>query len=173
MINSISLLFLLLSIPLEPVKPNKPVFETAIVQLAKDLTSKHYCKHKELVAILEFRTVDDKASKINQLIQKELSLALADLPNFQLIEQYSVNHLVEELGWSLANATSFKFYSSLNESLYKSTGDIADIFIYGTVTLDGENVLITGYLVPDGVARKTIKSSIQITVGDIPENILD
>ena len=169
----ITSLFLLLTITCNPVNiQSEFALESAVAKLVGELTIKYTNKYKVHLAVLQFRKEDDKVSRFNHVIQNEVISALGTLSNIMVIEQYSVNHLIEEQGWSLANSSSFTVYSSLNESLFKSTGIIADVFVYGVVRVDGDNVTITGYLLPDGIASNAIKSTVQIPIKDLPNNLL-
>ncbi len=169
----ITSLFLLLTITCNPINIQSDfALENAIVKLVGDLTIKYTNKYKVHFAVLQFRTEDDKVSRFNHVIQNEIISALGNISNIKVIEQYSVNHLIEEQGWSLANSSSFKVYSNLNESLFKSAGIIADVFVYGVVRVDSNSVTITGYLIPDGIASNSIKSTVQIPIKDLPNNLL-
>ena len=125
------------------------------------------------VAVLEFRTSSNEVSRLNQLIQRQIHQSLATYNNFKVIEQYSVNHILEEQGWSLENANSFKVYSTINENLFRNTGTIADVFLYGVISMDNENVSITGFIVPGGVASNGSKITVKISVNNLPENYLE
>ncbi|KAB2872457.1 MAG: hypothetical protein F9K37_00210 [Bacteroidales bacterium] len=169
----ITSLFLLLTITCNPINIQSDLaLENAVAKLVSELTIKYSNKYKVHFAVLQFRTEDDKVSRFNHVIQNEIIAALRDISNIMVIEQYSGNHLLEEQGWSLANFPSFKVYSSLNESLFKSTGIIADVFVYGVVRVDGDNISITGYLLPDGIASNAIKSTVQVPIKDLPNNLL-
>jgi hypothetical protein len=96
---------------------------------------------------------------------------LGKFNKFKVIEQYRVNHILEEQGWSLTNSTSFKVYSSLNESFFKTNGTIADAFIYGVIDFDGSYMVITGYLVPDGLSSNVSKATVKIPIESVPSNL--
>ncbi len=165
--------FFLLNTPEVPGKCINPSVENAVSQLTVELTSNYTSNCKVHIAILDFRSTDDKVSRFNQLIQSEMNLSLAKSANFKVIEQFSINHLLDEMGWGLSQALSFRFYSNLNESIFNSTGSIADVFIYGVVSVDESNVTITGYLVPNGLAEKAIKAKVQIPIASIPDNMFE
>lgn len=166
-------LLLLISITCNPIITQSDfALENAVAKLVGDLTVKYTNKHKVHFAVLQFRTEDDKVSRFNHVIQNEVIAALGNISNIKVIEQYSVNHLIEEQGWSLSNSSSFRVYSNLNESLFKSTGIIADVFVYGIIKVDGDNITITGYLLPDGIASNAIKSTVQIAIKDLPSNLI-
>ncbi|BDX36886.1 hypothetical protein CYCD_02410 [Tenuifilaceae bacterium CYCD] len=165
--------FFLLNTPEVPGKCTNPSVENAVSQLTVELTSNYTSNCKVHIAILDFRSTDDKVSRFNQLIQNEMNLSLAKSVNFKVIEQFSINHLLDEMGWGLSQALSFKFYSNLNESIFNSTGSIADVFIYGVVSVDESNVTINGYLVPNGLAEKAIKAKVQIPIASIPDNMFE
>ncbi|HOZ15516.1 MAG TPA: hypothetical protein PK784_12055 [Tenuifilaceae bacterium] len=147
--------------------------EESVNQFTKELANKYSSNFKVSVAILEFRTSSNKVSRLNQLIQKELHQSIAAYNNFKVIEQYSVNHILEEQGWSLENANSFKSYSAINEKLFKNTGTIADVFLYGIISLDEENVFITGCIVPGGVISNGSKKTFKIPVNNLPSDYLE
>ncbi len=165
-------LFLILSLIQSSPIYNRTIEDT-VKEITNELANKYSNNFKVNVAILEFRTSSNKVSRLNQLIQREIHQSLATYNNFKVIEQYSVNHILEEHGWSLENATSFKVYSTINENLFKNTGTIADVFVYGVISMDNEYVSITGFIVPGGVASNGSKITVKISVDDLPANYLE
>ncbi len=165
--------FLILSLTLQPVNKTNESIEDSVNQLTKELASKYSNNFKVNVAVLEFRTSSNEVSRLNQLIQRQIHQSLATYNNFKVIEQYSVNHILEEQGWSLENANSFKVYSTINENLFRNTGTIADVFLYGVISMDNETVSITGFIVPGGVASNGSKITVKIPVNNLPANYLE
>lgn len=165
-------LFLILSL-IQPLPIYNRTIEDTVKEIANELANKYSNNFKVNVAILEFRSSSNKISRLNQLMQKELNKAIVAYNNFRVIEQYSINHILEEQGWSLAYANSFKVYSSINENLFKNTGTIADVFVYGVVSMDSEYVSITGFIVPGGVASNGSKVTVKISVDNLPANYLE
>ncbi|MGE0077234.1 MAG: hypothetical protein AB7S48_05160 [Bacteroidales bacterium] len=166
-------LFFLLNLKVDMVDRNKNGVEVAINNLTTELISKYSSSCKANVAILQFRTSDDKISRCNQLIQNQVKECFSNAKNFKVIEQYSINHLVDESGWNLESASSYSVYSSLNESIFDSTGELADVFVYGTVIVEGEKVLVSAFLIPNGNSSNAIKATVHIPVSDVPKSMLD
>lgn len=177
MINKILLIVVLClnscSIFSQASAQSNEVIERAVNQLAQELMQKYSTKHKANIAILEFRTSSDNISRLNAIIQKEINQVLGTYNNFMIIEQYSVNHILEELAWSLSNASSFKTYSSINENLFKVTGTVADVFIYGVIEVGENDVFITGYIVPEGIATNSVKATVKLPIENISLNFLE
>lgn len=172
MINLVYALFLTLYFS-QPLPIYNETIEDTAKELTKELAKKYSNSFKVNVAILEFRTSSNKVSRLNQLIQKELHISLAGYNNFKVIEQYSVNHIIEEQGWSLDDANSFTAYSSINENLFKNTGTIADVFLYGVISVDSDYVSITGFIVPGGVVSNGSKVTVKIPINNLPANYLE
>jgi hypothetical protein len=166
----LSLLLSINSISQPSLKSNEAI-EKAVGQLTDELIANYSSNYKANIAILEFRTSANKISRLNQIIQKEINSSLGKLNKFKVIEQYRVNHILEEQGWSLTSSTSFKVYSSLNESFFKTNGTIADAFIYGVIDFDGSYMVITGYLVPDGLSSNVSKATVKIPIESVPSNL--
>lgn len=173
MISLVSAFFLILNLFFTPTPINNNPIEDSVNILTKELANKYENNHRVNVAVLEFRTSSNKISRLNQLIQREIHRSLASYSKFKVIEQYSVNHILEEEGWNLDNANSFKVYSSINETLFKSTGTIADVFLYGVITMDNENVVITGFILPGGVMSSGSKVTVKFPVNNLPANYLE
>lgn len=166
-------LFCFFNSTMPALQARKGAVEIAVNRLTDDLMAKYSSNSKVRVAILQFRTPDDNISRFNQLVQNEMNSVLAESVDFQTIEQFSVNHIVDEFGWNLQKASSSADYSLLNESLFKVAGVIADIFICGIIQTNEDEVIITAYLLPDGLVSEAKSSTVRIPISDIPSHLLD
>ena len=72
------------------------------------MESKHSGANKIKVAILQFRTKDNKLTKFNDFIQDELSLAYKNSTRFEVIDQNAINDLIQSYGWTNDKARSFE-----------------------------------------------------------------
>lgn len=126
--------------------------------IAKDLLAKHPGSSKAKIAILQFRTNQNKVTPFNSYIQDELLMNYQGT-RFDVIDQNEINRIVEEFGWTLDKCTDFKAYSELSELIFRKIGLVPSAFVYGQINDNGETITLTGYIVPNGLKSTNISST--------------
>lgn len=146
--------------------------EENIQKLAAELEAKYPGYSKIKVAILQFRTSDNKLTRFNQFIQDELSLSYKNSKRFEVIDQYSVNRLTEAIGWDINKSNSYNIYNELSEQIFRNVGVVPDAFIYGQITDNYETIVLTGFLVPNGVKGSSVQSIIKFASSELTDQLL-
>ncbi len=127
-------------------------------QIATELEAKHSGLNKIKVAILEFRTTDNKLTKFNDYLQEELFLAYKNSQRFEIIDQNAINDLIRSFGWDANKARSFEYAESFNKYIFEQIGIVPNAIIYGTITDNDETITITAYIVPNSVKSTNLMS---------------
>ncbi len=128
----------------------------AIKNIAKDLESKHSGANKIKVAILQFRTKDNKLTKFNDFIQDELSLVYKNSIRFEVIDQNAINDLIQSYGWTNDKARSFEHNEDFGKFIFDQLGYVANALIYGQIADNEETITLTAYLIPNGINRNIV-----------------
>ncbi|HPD96156.1 MAG TPA: hypothetical protein PLA24_09700 [Tenuifilaceae bacterium] len=144
----------------------------SIGAIANDLLAKHSGSSKVKIAILQFRTNNNKLTPFNAYIQDELVLNYQNSKRFEVIDQNAINIITEDYGWNLDNCTNFKSYSELSENIFRGLGLIPEAFIYGQIKDNGETITITGYIVPNGVKSTNISSTQVVKSSALTDKLL-
>ncbi len=130
---------------------NEDVVKENIKKIAQELESKYSGRGKIKVAVLEFRTSDNRITPFNHYIQDELSVFYQSSNRFEVIDQNAMNSVLKAFNWSLEMSNDFKQYSDLSEQIFRAIGIVPEVFIYGQISDRGDNISLTGYLVPNGL----------------------
>ncbi|HOG18893.1 MAG TPA: hypothetical protein PKW37_00425 [Salinivirgaceae bacterium] len=128
----------------------------AIKKIAKDLENKHSGANKIKIAILQFRTKDNKLTKFNDFVQEELYSAYKNSARFEVIDQNAINDLIQSYGWTNDKARSFEHNEEFGKFIFEQLGYVANAIIYGQITDNDETITLTAYLVPNGINRNIV-----------------
>ncbi len=124
-----------------------------INKIAKDLEAKHSGANKIKIAILQFRTKDNKLTKFNDFIQDELYQAYKGSSRFEVIDQNAINDLIQSYGWTNDKARNFDHNENFGKFIFEQLGYVANAIIFGQIADNDETITLTAYLVPNGVNR--------------------
>jgi hypothetical protein len=127
---------------------------TAVIQkIAQELETKHAGPNKIKIAILQFRTKDNKLTKFNEFIQDELFQAYRNSKRFEVIDQNAINDMIQSYGWTNDKARNFVHNENFGKYIFDQVGYVANAIIFGTIADNDETITLTTYLVPNGVNR--------------------
>ena len=146
--------------------------EESIQKMARELESKYPGRTKVKVALLQFRTSDNKLTGFNQFIQDEIVDAFKNSQRIEIIDPNAMNRIVESFGWSLDKSLSFKAYNDLGELIFRNLGIAADAFIYGQIADNDESITLTGYIVPGGMKSTNIQSLVRFASSEQTDKLL-
>lgn len=135
-----------------------------IEKMAAELESKHSGLTKVKVAILQFRTQDNKLTKFNDFMQNELYKAYKNSERFEIIDQNAINDLIQSYGWTNDKARNFKYNNDFGKYIFQELGFIANSMIFGKITDNDQTITISVNLIPNGINKniytvETLKSS--------------
>lgn len=151
---------------------NENALKESINKIAQELESKYPGRGKVKVAILQFRTSDNRLLPFNQYVLDELNTIYRSSNRFEVIDQNAMNRIVDGFKWSLEMSNDFRQYSSLSEQIFKSIGQVPEIFIYGQINDRGDNISLTGYLVPNGLKSTNIYSTQVFLSSEVTDKLL-
>lgn len=151
---------------------NEDVVKQSISKIAKELEEKHPGRSKVKVAILHFRTNDNKITPFNAYIQDELNLNYQSSKCFEIIDQNAMNRVADEFGWNLDMSNEYRQYSDLSEQIFRKIGVVPEVFIYGQINDNNETITLTGYLVPNGLKSTNIYSTQKFPSSAVTDKLL-
>ncbi len=123
--------------------------DQAIANVASQLQTSQRASKKLKLAIIQFRTADDRLSDISQYVQDELQQLFKQGKKFDLIDPMGVSALCKAAGWNLKMRDNLKVYEALSESLFREFNEVPDGFLYGIINDNGSYLTLTTYLVPN------------------------
>lgn len=124
------------------------------------------------VAILDFRTADDRITPFNNYLQEAWQLHYKQSEYFKLIEQNNVNRVVSNSNWNLEQSNDFTTYANLQEDIFRTLGIGSDAFIYGQINDNIETITITAYLIPQGIKPSRIHASVTFPSNEETDRLL-
>jgi len=151
---------------------SEDALKQSISKIAQELESKYPGRGKVKVAILQFRTSDNRLLPFNQYIQDELNFLYRSSNRFEVIDQNAINRITEAYEWSLEMSNDFKNYSDLSEQIFRAIGMVPEVFIYGQINDRGDNISLTGYLVPSGLKSTNIYSTLLFPSSEVTDKLL-
>lgn len=169
---TITILFCTVALSFAGLANNEDAIKESIAKIAKELEEKHPGRSKVKVAILQFRTNDNKLTPFNSYIQDELSLNYKDSKRFEVIDQNAMNRVADEFGWNLDMSNEYRQYSDLSEQIFRKIGVVPEVFIYGQINDNIETITLTGYLVPNGLKSTNIYSTQKFPSSAVTDRLL-
>lgn len=151
---------------------NEDALKQSINKIAQELESKYPGRGKVKVAILQFRTSDNRLLPFNQYIQDEINFLYRSSNRFEVIDQNAMNRITEAFKWSLEMSNDFMQYSNLSEQIFRTIGMVPEVFIYGQINDRGDNISLTGYLVPSGLKSTNIYSTQVFPSSEVTDKLL-
>jgi len=126
----------------------------AVKKIAAELESKHTGGEVK-IAILEFRTKENKLTGFNTFIQDELLLNYRNSKKFKVIDQNDINEMIKKFGWTNDKAKNFADCEEFTNFIFKHLGILPNAIIYGIIADNDETITITANFV-----RNSVKSTI-------------
>lgn len=144
-----------------------------IQKLSSDLEQKYQGRPGTKIALLEFRTTDDRLLPFNAFIRDEMVLNYQNSSKFTLIDPYMAEKLAAGNGWSMKNVSSFPFYEKLGQQFMEKTGYVPDAWIYGQIQDNEESITLTAYLVPTGSTIAKVITAVSFPADEQTDRLLN
>ena len=140
--------------------------------LANDLESKYTDRPGIKVAILEFRTSDNKIVPFSNVCSQEMADNLRNSMNFKLMDSNVYAAIAKEKPWSNDAANSYEYMDDLGRIFMEKTGDVPVAYIYGIITDNNQSITITAYLVSLGASEAKSVATINIDATEKTDSLL-
>ena len=131
-----------------------------IKSLTDELAQTYPTRRPIEVALLDFRTADNRITPFNTYLLDAFHQHYKGSPVFKLFDQNNVNRVLKNSEWDLEKSNDFTTYATLREDIFKTLGLGADAFIYGQINDNNETITITAYLIPQGVKPSRLHATI-------------
>jgi hypothetical protein len=119
-------------------------------ELSSDLELRYKGRPGIKIALLEFRTSDDRLLPFNAFIRDEFVLNYQKSTEFKLIDPFMSAKVATDNAWSMKTVSSFPYYEKLGRQFMEKTGYVPDAYIYGQIQDNQESITITAYMVFTG-----------------------
>ena len=143
-----------------------------IKSLSNELEANYAGKKTIQVAVLDFRTSDNRITAFNTYLQNAFQSNYKGSVAFRLIDQNNINRLLSNSNWDLDQSNDFTTYASLREDIFSTLGVGADAFIYGQINDNDETITITAYLIPQGVKPSRTHATITFPSSEETDRLL-
>jgi hypothetical protein len=140
--------------------------------LASELESKYSDRPGIKVAILEFRTSEDKTIPLNNFCCQEIAQSLKNSMNFKLMDPIIYANIAKEKPWSIHAANNYEFMDDLGRIFMEKSGDVPVAYIYGIITDNQKSITITAYLSSMGINEAKAVASITIDANEKTNELL-
>lgn len=124
------------------------------------------------VAVLDFRTSDNRITAFNTYLQNAFHENYKGSGSFRLYDQNNVNRVLANSEWDLEQSNDFATYATLREDIFKTLGLGADAFIYGQINDNNETITITAYLIPQGVKPARLHATVTFPSSEETDRLL-
>jgi len=141
-------------------------------QLSSDLEFRYSGRSKINVALLEFRTTDDRLLPFNAFIRDEFVMNYQQSSKFKLIDPFMSAKVAADNGWSMKTVSSFPYYDMLGKQFMEKTGFVPDAWLYGQIQDNEESITITAYMVITGSANAKVISAISFPSDEQTDRLL-
>ena len=125
------------------------------------------------IAILEFRTSENKLVAFNNFCRDEVVKNLQNSMNFKLIDPVLSASIAKEKKWNNEVSENFEFFDDLGRTFMEKTGNVPVAYIYGIITDNNESVTITAYMASSGLPEAKLFSSITLDATDKTDKLLE
>lgn len=143
-----------------------------IKSLANELEDNYAAKKPIQVAVLDFRTSDNRITSFNTYLQNEFHKNYKSSGAFRLIDQNNLNRVLANNDWDLDKSNNYEMYATLREDIFKTLGVGADAFIYGQINDNNETITITAYLIPQGVKPSRTHATVTFPSNEETDRLL-
>lgn len=143
-----------------------------IKSLTDELAANSTDKKTIQVAVLDFRTSDNRITAFNTYLQNEFHKNYKNSGNFLLIDQNNINRVLTNNDWDLDKSNDYSVYATLREDIFKTLGVGVDGFIYGQINDNDETITITAYLIPQGVKPSRTHATVTFPSSEETDRLL-
>ncbi len=140
--------------------------------LSTDLESRYNGRQGVKVALLEFRTTDDRLLPFNEFIRDEFVLNYQNSKAFKLIDPLMSARLATENGWSMKTVSSFPYYEKLGRQFMERTAYVPDIYLYGQIQDNEESITVTAYMVFTGSTDAKVIAAVSFPSDEQTDRLL-
>lgn len=142
-------------------------------KLGSDLEQKHKGRDGLKLAILEFRTTDDRLLPFNDFIRDEMMLNYQQSQKFQLIDPFLSAKIATQNGWSMKTVNSFPYYEKLGQQFMEKAGYVPDLYLYGQIQDNDETITITAFLVTTGATDAKTLAAVSFPSSEQTDKLLN
>ena len=142
-------------------------------ELCSDLETRYQGRQGVKVALLEFRTTDDRLLPFNAFIRDEFVLNYQKSKPFRLIDPLMSAKVATDNGWSMKTVSSFPYYEKLGRQFMERTGYVPDIYLYGQIQDNEESITITAYMVFTGSTDAKVIAAISFPSDEQTDRLLN
>jgi hypothetical protein len=143
-----------------------------IKKLTDELEQTYPTRRPVEVAVLDFRTSDNRITAFNTYLQNAFHENYKGSRTFRLFDQDNVNRILSSSEWDLEKSNNFTTYATLREDIFKTLGLGADAFIYGQINDNNETITITAYLIPQGVKPSRLHAAVTFPSSEETDRLL-
>ena len=141
-------------------------------ELSSDLETRYKGRPGIKIALLEFRTTDDRLLAFNNFIRDEFVLNYQKSTRFKLIDPFMSAKVATDNAWSMKTVSSFPYYEKLGKQFMEKTGYVPDAYIYGQIQDNQESITITAYVVFTGSTDAKVISAISFPSDEQTDRLL-
>lgn len=145
--------------------------EQAVSKLASDIQTNCTEQGHQSVAILGFFTKEGRNTKFNSYLKEYLAQKFRpDI--FTVIDQNTMDALLESHPFNLSRANDHELLSSYSNNILEKSDQSVTVFLYGQILDEDEDIKITAYLVSDGMFDNVGTASVKIIAADVTDKLL-
>lgn len=141
-------------------------------RMAQALAEKYPGYSRAKVAIMQFRTTDNRLTRFNEYLQDELARAWRGSKRIEVIDQNTMNDLARSFGWTPDKARSYAYNDGFSRFVFEQIGLIPNAIVYGLVADNGDAVTLTAYLLPDGDKSANIQAVERVAASEQTDRLL-
>ena len=167
-----SILLLFVGLTAFTVSAQDVFLDQAIAEIGTQLQSSQRAVRTLKLAVMHFRTADNRLTDINQYIQDELQQQFKPMNRFSLIDPLGVNIRCKAAGWNLDMRDNIHVYQVISESLFKEFNEVPDGFLYGVINDNDNYLTLTAYLVPNTGNLSKYYSTIKFMADEQSDKLL-
>jgi len=168
----LSFLVLLMFSYLFTVQSQTSALREPIQKLSSDLEAHYQGRQGIKIALLEFRTTDDRLLPFNAFIRDEMVLNYQVSEKFKLIDPFMTAKVAAQNNWSMKTVSSFPYYEKLGQQFMEKTGYVPDAWIYGQIQDNEESITLTAYYVPTGTTDAKLVSTVSFPSDEQSDRLL-
>jgi hypothetical protein len=140
--------------------------------LVTELESKYTDRPGIKIALLEFRTSENKLVPFNNFCRDEIAKNLQNSTNFKLIDLNISATIAKEKQWNNDVSNNFGFFDDLGRSFMEKSGYVPVAYLYGIISDNDESITITAYLSPSGLSEAKSVSTITFDASEKTDKLL-
>ena len=150
----------------------EPNIDQGINKLALTLESKYWTKDISNVVFIGFRMKDDTEGKLSAYSKNIFTEALLKT-KFNIVDPNVVDAIIKDRPWKLKDVKNKEYISDYEHLLFKQTDTPINSYLYGIIEDLGEKLILTAYLINDGVYTPIGSSTVYILANDKTNELLN